>query len=521
MNADFAPSPYANYAYACLTANARRTPDRIALTYRGATALTYAELDRRVNRRANALLAAGVKPGQRLASLLGATIAVAETYLAAFKIGVVVAALNPYWSDDVLTQVVARSGCTAFVYDGGSADAVARIAPGLPGVTAWLRAGGGDALGTDLDALAAQAGDVEPPLGGFGTDVAALFYTSGTTGLPKAVAHTHFSCLATAQLWLDLPHDDDSVFGTGAIIWGIGFPAIAGPALYAGMRLVLEDDWGPANVLRVAPRERVTHISVIPSFFAQLFRAGGHEAADLSSLRVIALGGEPIAPSLLDQIKARLPDARVYSYYGQTEAPYTCMGRLDDGGQDLRSVGRARTGCAVRVTDPAGERVVDQVGELNLTGPQLMAGYDGEPGQTAQAVRDGWYVGGDLGRIDADGFVYVLGRRADAIVKGGRFTQPVQIEEVALTLDGVGEAGAVGVPETAEDQRILLAVSPKSGAALDADALLAELSGLLPEHRRPDAVVVAEELPHTEDASGGLGKLLRREIRARYADRLP
>lgn len=524
MNADFAPSPYANYAYACLTANARRTPGRIALTYRGETTLTYAELDARVNRRANALLSAGIKPGQRVASLLGATIAVAETYLAAFKIGAVVAALNPYWTDDVLTQVVARSGCTAFVYDTASADAVARIAPALPGIMTWLRAGGADradGLGVDLDVLGERAGELEPPLGGFGTDVAALFYTSGTTGLPKAVAHTHFSCLASAQLWLDLPHDDDSVFGTGAIIWGIGFPAIAGPALYAGMRLVLEDDWGPANVLRVAPRERVTHLSVIPSFFAQLFREGAHEDADLSAVRCIVLGGEPIAPSLLDRIKTRMPSARVYSYYGQTEAPYTCLGRLDDGSQDLRSVGRARTGCAVRVTSPSGERVVDEVGELNLTGPQLMAGYDGEPGQTAQAVRDGWYVGGDLGRIDADGFVYVLGRRADAIVKHGRFTQPVQIEEVASTLEGVGEAGAVGVPESAPEQRILLAVSPSSGASLDAETLMSDLTRLLPAHQHPDAVVVTDELPHTEDASGGVGKLLRREIRTHYADRLP
>jgi acyl-CoA synthetase (AMP-forming)/AMP-acid ligase II len=196
------------------------------------------------------------------------------------------------------------------------------------------------------------------------------------------------------------------------------------------------------------------------------------------------------------------------------------MGRLDDASQDLSSVGRARTGVGVRVTDPAGRRVVGEVGELNLTGPHMMAGYDGEPGLTAQAVRDGWYVGGDLGRVDSDGFVYVLGRRADAIVKSGQWTQPVQIEEVALGLDGVAEAGAVGVPESADEQRILLAVSPSAGASLDPDALRAALAERLPAHQRPDAVVIADELPHTQDASGGLGKLLRREIRDRYASRL-
>ncbi|GAA2575014.1 class I adenylate-forming enzyme family protein [Actinomadura fulvescens] len=518
-------SPFSNYAYAILTANALRTPDKVALTYCGDQSFTYDQLNRKVNRVAHALLSAGVTPGMRVASLMNETLHVAEVYLAQMKIGSIVAALNPYWPADTLRQVVEHSECTAFVYDATVERLVESIRPELPNVKLWLRVGGAGADSVDLDSLAANAGDAEPPLGGFGNDLLALFYTSGTTGLPKAVMHTHFSSLATAQIWLDVDRDQDSVMGTGAIIWGIGFPALVGPAFYAGMKLVLEQDWGPSNFLKVVPREKVTHVSLIPSFFSALLGSDEHEDADLTSLKAIVLGGEPLLPALRERIMERVPGAAIYSYYGQTEAPYTCFGRQDDGSQDISSVGRARMSCAIRVTGPDGARVIDEVGEINLNGPNVMAGYDKQLGKTADVLKDGWYVGGDLGRMDAGGFLYVLGRREDAILKGGQWSQPVEIEGAAITVDGVAEAGVVGVPahpegRDAAEQKILLAVVPRAGATLDAEAVKASLAERLPVHQAPDTVVVASELPHTQDASGGPGKLLRRGIRDQYADQV-
>ncbi|NUW36780.1 acyl--CoA ligase [Nonomuraea sp. SMC257] len=512
-----ARSPYGNYGHAILTAGAMRTPDREALTYCGERRFTYDRLNRLVNRRAHALLAAGITPGQRVGALLNETLHVAEVYLAQAKTGVVTAALNPYWPVDTLRAVVEQSGCTAFVYDATVEAAVAGIRPALPAVTTWMKVGGPGDGAVDLDALAAEASEEEPPIEGGHDDPLALYYTSGTTGLPKAVVHTHASSLATAQIWLDVPRGPESVFGTGAIIWGIGFPAIVGPALYAGMRLVLEQDWGPENFLRVVPRERVTHVSQIPSFYAALLGSAGHEGVDLSSVEVIMLGGEPLTATMLDRIRQRLPGAAVYSYYGQTEAPYTCMGRVDDGSIPLGSSGRARTGNAVRVTGPTGRRVVGETGEINLAGPHVMAGYDGLPDRTAEVLRGGWYVGGDLGTVSEDGVLRVLGRREDAILKGGVWSQPVAVEEAAAALDGVAEAGAVGVPahvegQEAAEQEILLAVVPRAGHTLDSSKLALALADTLPAHQRPDHIVVAEELPHFQDASGGPGKLLRREL---------
>jgi fatty-acyl-CoA synthase len=513
-------SPYGNYGYATLTAPALRAPDQIAITYCGTEQVSYAALNRRVNRRTHALAAAGVKPGTTVASLLHETLNVTELYLAQAKLGAVLAAMNPYWTDDVLVAVVEQAQAPAFVYDAHFDPLIERIRPLLPGVALWLRVGGPSDGATDLDALAAASPDDEPELGAQHDDPLAYFYTSGTTGLPKPVVHTHASSLSIAQIWLDIPKSADSVFATGPIIWGIGFTAIAGPALYGGVRLALENDFGPANFLTVAPREKVTHVSVISSFWSQLLADERHADVDLSSLRTILVGGEPLLPSLLARITERVPDARIYSYYGQTEAPYTCFGRLDDGSQPPGASGRARTTCAVQVTDSAGNRVVGEVGEIRLAGPHLLREYAGQPDKTADVLHDGWYVGGDLGTIDADGVLTVLGRREDAILKQGVWTQPSQVEEAAAALDGVAEAGAVGVPEGADAQRVLLTVVPREGHALDPDAVTAALRERLPAASQPDLVIVVDALPHAQDASGGQGKLLRREIRARWGGQL-
>jgi acyl-coenzyme A synthetase/AMP-(fatty) acid ligase len=215
-----------------------------------------------------------------------------------------------------------------------------------------------------------------------------------------------------------------------------------------------------------------------------------------------------------------VPHARIYSYYGQTEAPYTCFGRLDDGSQQPGSSGRARTTCAVQVTDAAGSRVVGEVGEIRLAGPHLLREYAGQPEKTADVLRDGWYVGGDLGILDEHGILTVLGRREDAILKQGRWTQPSQVEEAAAALDGVAEAGAVGVPEGGGEQRVLLTVVPRGGHTLDPDLLAAALRDRLPAESQPDRVLVVDALPHAQDASGGQGKLLRREIRTRWGGEL-
>ncbi|HLG87969.1 MAG TPA: fatty acid--CoA ligase family protein, partial [Alphaproteobacteria bacterium] len=352
-----------------------------------------------------------------------------------------------------------------------------------------------------------------PPLGAFGGDPLAFFYTSGTTGVSKAVVHTHSSTKAMSEFLLELPHDEEHVWGTGPIIWGVGYPCTLGAANYVGMKVALEDDFGPRPFLAAVERERISHVTMLPSQWADLLANHPHEDYDLSSLKVILLGAEPIGSALLAKIRKRLPQVGLYAFYGQTEAPYTCIGKI---GAEARGIGRPRAGCAVKILDPRGNRVVGEVGDLAISGPHRMAEYWGQPEKNAEALRDGWFFSGDLGMVDAEGRVHVLGRKEDAISKGGRYIRPLEIEDQVMTIPGVGEAGAVGAPADAIEQKIILAVAPESGRRLTEGQVRAALDEKLPATHRPDLIVVAEELPHTNDASGGRGKLLRRGIRDRY-----
>lgn len=512
-------SPYNNYAYAMLTANALRTPDKTALVHRGER-YSFDALNRQVNKLANALSAAGIRAGHRVGSLLSDSLSVAKLYPAEAKLGAVIAAYNPFWEEEQIVRTSEHSGLDAFVFDKANAAMVARVRPRLPAIEHWLSVGGEAQGAVDLDRLVADASDAEPRLGAFADDPMAFFYTSGTTGISKAVVHTHSTTKAISDFLLELPHDDEHVWGTGPIIWGVGYPCTLGAALAVGMKVALEDDFGPRPFLEAVQRERISHVTMLPSQWADLLANHPHEHYDLSSLKVILLGAEPIGSALLARIRKRLPQVGLYAFYGQTESPYTCIGRLSEDPKEPEGVGRPRAGCAVRILDPLGNRVVGEVGDLAITGPHRMAEYLGQPAKNAEVLKEGWFLSGDLGMLDRQGRLHVLGRKEDAISKGGRYIRPLEIEDVVMTIQGVGEAGVVGAPANALEQRIILAVAPETGLALSMDEIRAAVDARLPATHRPDLIVVADTLPHSQDASGGRGKLLRRAIRDQYEGRL-
>jgi fatty-acyl-CoA synthase len=163
---------------------------------------------------------------------------------------------------------------------------------------------------------------------------------------------------------------------------------------------------------------------------------------------------------------------------------------------------------------------VGQVGDVAIAGPHRMAEYLNQPDKNAESLRDGWFFSGDLGMLDAKGRLHVLGRKEDAISRGGRYIRPLEIEDVLMTVPGVGEAGVVGAPAGAVEQKIILAVAPVAGGTLTEAGIRAALDAKLPAALHPDLIVVAPELPHSNDASGGRGKLLRRAIRDQYENRL-
>jgi acyl-CoA synthetase (AMP-forming)/AMP-acid ligase II len=510
-----APSPYGNYAYAMLTANALRTPDKVALVSRDRF-YTFDELNREVNRLANGLVSAGIVAGQRVGSLLSDSLTIAKLYPAEAKIGAVIAAFNPFWPEEQIVATCRLSGLDAFVFDQANAAMAAKVRPHLPWIKHWFSIGCTAEGVMALDPLIADASDTEPALAGFNDDPMAYFYTSGTTGVSKAVVHSHASSKAISDFLLELPHDESHVWGTGPIIWGVGYPCTMGAALYVGMKVALEDDFGPRPFLAAVQREKISHVTMLPSQWADLLANHPHDDFDLSSLKVILLGAEPIGSALLAKIRKRLPQVGLYAFYGQTESPYTCITRLNDNPEAPEGVGRPRAGAAVKIQDPLGNRIVDAVGDLAIAGPHRMVEYLGLPEKNAEVLKDGWFFSGDLAMLDASGRVHVLGRKEDAIAKGGRYIRPLEIEDVVMTIPGVGEAGVVGAPDGVIEQKIILAVSAAGGGAVTEAAIRAALAERLPTSHQPDLIVVSDALPHSQDASGGRGKLMRRSIRDQY-----
>jgi acyl-CoA synthetase (AMP-forming)/AMP-acid ligase II len=516
-------NPYSNFGYAVLTAQRAAAPHREALVYAGTERLTYEDFDDRVNVTANALTLAGLRPGDRVATLLRSPLSVAEVYLAQAKVGTVLCALNPYWERATLVAVVRDVAATVFLYDAHFEPLIDEIRHEIPTVGRFIRVGTPEidlVPASDLHDLRRDVSTAPPPVSSGGDDLLALYFTSGTTGLPKPVRYTHSSAIAVARdLWADVPRSPDASFGTGTIIWGIGFIAVAAPALIAGMRLVLEDGFGPGVFAEVVPRESISHISVTPSFFAELFTDDGFDGGGFESLKVAMLGGEPLLPALQERIQAHFPRLQLFTYYGQTEAPYSAVGRRDDGSMPDGAVGRPRFGGAIRVVDDSGAAVIDEVGEIQLSGPHVTAGYDNRPEATAESLRDGWFVGGDVGSIDRDGHLHVLGRRADAVVRQGVMTLPTQVEDIASRVDGVLEAGATGLVDADGRPRILLVIAVRGDEQRVRTQVLRELESTLPPASCPDHVVVTDALPHANDGSGGRGKLLRRRLVEYYDDR--
>ena len=509
-----AHNPNGNYAHAVLENRADTTPDRVALTHVVRGDVTYGELADRVHRQANALRDVGVQPGTRVACLTYDQLATIELYLAIAEIGGVIVAANPFWDDETLGVLVERARCEVFVYDPPCEDAARRAADRLHTVTTWLRIGGPGEGALDLDALTAAASTQRPPVAGAWDDPLLLSFTSGTTSLPKAVTHTHATSIENARLWTDVPRGDDAAMYTGSGVGGIIFTSAVGPALWGGVRLVLEENGGPTEFVAATQKHRVTHISTIVSYFTGALREAP-AGADLSSLRVVLLGGEPVTRSALELVHSRLPEVAVFSFYGQSEAPFSCITpiRFDGSTDDLAAGYTVQTGYSVKIVDGNGDRIVGEVGEICLGGPHVFAGYDGQPDKTAEVLKDGWYIGGDLGLMDASGRVIVYGRREDAVVRDGSFVLPAEVEEFAARIEGVTEVGAVAIAGVDEPLILLAVVAPSTD--LTSEDVLEAMRASAPGTHVPDAVVVVDALPYATNIAGR-GKLLRREIAAKW-----
>ncbi len=488
-------------------------PDHLAVVY-GDQRFTYAEFNRRVNRVAHGLLRAGVVKGDKVATILPNTLELLEIYWAAAKIGAVVVPLSNLLRGQGLARLLNDSDTALVVTDRAFVEHLDPLRAELPQIapTRYYLIDGDDVSGyRHYRELVTDVSDANPTgIAIHPDDPYNIIYSSGTTGLPKGIVLTHrirvLYGLVFGAAYRITP--ESVILHTGSIIFNGSFLTFM-PAFYMGATYILHHHFEVGSTIRTIQREQVTHIKMVPSQIVQLLQSANFNEATLGSLEMLGSVGAPLHLPHKELLQAKLP-GRLIELYGLTEGFMTILDKYDLD-RKLGSVGVPPPLMELRIVDDQGVDVPPgTVGEIVGNGPLLMAGYYKRPDLTAQAIRDGWLFSGDLGYVDADGFLYLVDRKKDLIISGGVNVYPRDIEDIILQHDAVAEAAVIGVPDDKWGECPIALVRLKG--EINPAALMEWINARVEaRYQRVREVLVLTEFPRN-----AAGKTLKRVMRADY-----
>ncbi|HEX2214847.1 MAG TPA: long-chain-fatty-acid--CoA ligase [Mycobacterium sp.] len=475
-------------------------PDSVALIA-GERTVTFADLDARSSQVAQALRAAGVGFGDRVAFIEKNGIEFFEIACGVSKLGAVVVPVNWRLATPEIHHIIDDAGARVVIVGSEFHERVA----GLGDVRVVTIA--------DYDDWVAGHPAEDPRVPTGPDDIAFLMYTSGTTGSPKGVMLTNdnYFCKATgiADKWR---FDVDSVSLAVMPLFHMAGSGWALVGLCEGARTVVLRDVDPPAILDAVARHRITNMLLVPVVIQRLLDTPGVEATDFSALRAIVYGASPITDDVLSRALARF-DCDLLQVYGMTETTgsITQLERHDP--ELLRSCGRPFGWVEVRVVDDAGRDVpAGTVGELWTRSRQNMRGYWNNPEATAATLTDdGWLKTGDAGYLDGEGNVFLHDRVKDMIVSGGENVYPVEVENVLMTHPDVADVAVIGVPDPTWGEAVKAIVVPTAGASPAAADLIAFARDRLAGYKLPKSVSFTDTLPRTPS-----GKVLKRSLREPY-----
>ncbi len=465
---------------AMLRASVERDADATALVEVGGPSISYGELWKRAARVAGGLQAAGVERGDRVATRLANGIDWVLAFFGAQLLGAIVVPVNTRFTEEEVAYVVQDSGAS-YTFEAG-----ATLPDGEP-----LE---GEELAPD--------------------DLAAIFYTSGTTGFPKGAMTSHgnfltnsesaFRCLFTERS--DGPSISTLVSVPLFHVTGCNSQLI--PVLEVGGRVeILSGPLDFAGFFEAVGSHGVNQLVSVPAIYHAVVRHPSFAELDVSRVRWVSYGGAPIAESLVQQIKEAFPEARVGNGFGLTEtSSLTSFLPHEEAAEHADSVG-----FAMPVTDLALDDVDADtgVGELLVRGPNVVQGYWNKPQESAEAFTDGWLHTGDLARLDPDGLLYIVDRKKDMINRGGENVYSIEVENVLAGAPGVAEVAVVPVPDEMMGEKVGAVIVPAAGGQLDVAAVLAHSRAHLADFKVPQYIAVREDpLPRNPG-----GKILKAQLR--------
>jgi long-chain acyl-CoA synthetase len=481
-------------------------PDKPCLLVDGIS-VTYADVDRGSARAAAGLLNLGLARGDMVAVQLENSADFVFCYFGILRAGLTMVPLNPLLREPEVRHVMNDSGAKALLTSSSRVDEVARAAGDVP---VFVRGSG--ELPPRRHTLASLYADraFDDVVATSSEDTAVLLYTSGTTGRPKGAELTHLQLLMNANTSGALFGfgPDDVSLAVVPFFHVYGLSLIGVTVRYASTMTVLPR-FEIATALEVMERDRVSIMFGVPTMYHALL-AEDVTDRDLSAFRLAVSGGAAIPGETLREVEKRF-GVLLLEGYGLSESCATATFNRSREDRRFLSIGKPIWGVEVRVVDEAGSRLprgADHVGELVIRGHNVMKGYHNDPEATALAVRDGWLHSGDLGYEDEDGYLFVVDRKKDLVIRGGYNVYPREIEEVLYSHPGVSAAAVIGKPDPRLGEEVVAVVVRRAGAELGADELIAFCKERLAAYKYPREVRFVDEMP-----LGSSGKILKRALR--------
>ncbi len=480
--------------------------------------ITWSEFNKQSNRVANFFLSRGIKKGDKVAILMMNCLEWLPVYFGILKSGAVAVPLNFRYTADEIKYCLDKADCDYIVFGPEFTGRIEEIVERVPRIKMWLYAGGDCPTFADsFDTLINYCSSKSPAVKLTDTDNAAIYYSSGTTGFPKAILHSHGALMhaaRTEQAHHSQTKDDvflciPPLYHTGAKMHWFG-------SLLVGSRAVLLKGVKPEWIIGTAAEEKCTIVWLLVPWAQDILDAvdsGKINLADydLSAWRLMHIGAQPVPPSLIKRWQKLFPNQQYDTNYGLSESigPGCVHLGVENPGK-IGAIGKAGFGWQVKIVSQDGNEVPQgEVGELAVKGAGVMKCYYKDEKATDEVLKDGWLFTGDMAMADSDGFIYLVDRKKDVIISGGENIYPVQIENFIRKMDAVKDVAVIGLPDARLGEIAAAVIEIKEGCLLTEDEVN-DFCLSLPKYKRPKKIIFAD-IPRNPT-----GKIEKPVLRKRY-----
>ena len=489
-----------------LADTACKFPDKTAIICDDKT-VTYRELDSRVNQRAHGFLKRGIVSKRRVAVLLSNSIELVEVYFALARLGCVTIPLNYRLAASELSFLLEHANPAALIM-GVEFNSLAHELKGLLKKPDYLFTIGKEAGKNEgFDYLCRNQPEHRPAVEVVPEDESFIVYTSGTTGRPRGVVLTHANNFVNTLNYSSAyqMEERDVELALTPMFHSSTLGRIV-TYVFNGVTFITSRRFDPEKAIGLVSKHRVTSITQSPTMYVALLNVMDRESYSSGSVRRIVSGAAPLFPAIRSKLAKRFPHAGIYDLYGLTEAaPGVSILKPDDPPEKITSVGKPMKHVIVKIVDDEGSELPPgETGEIVCRGPNLMKGYYNDLPLTQEVLRDGWLYTGDTGKMDQDGYLYLIGRKKELILRGGENIYPAEVEAVLHQHPGIKEVAVIGVPDEYWGETVKALVVPKPGVTLRAEEIITFCTSQLAHYKRPESVTFISSLP--KNAAGKVMK---------------